>query len=51
VKLKRKTNLTKGPKKIRIIKRMWIKIEIQNKFYFLLEGEIEKKSKVNKRTK
>jgi hypothetical protein len=51
VKLKRKTNLTKGPKNIRTIKRMWIKIKIQNKFYFLLEDEIEKKSKLNKRTK
>ena len=51
MKLKRKTNLTKGPKNIRTIKRMWIKIKIQNKFYFLLEDEIEKKSKLNKRTK
>jgi hypothetical protein len=51
VKLKIITNLTKGPEKIRTIKRMRIKIEIQNKFYFLLESEIEKKSQLNKKKK
>jgi hypothetical protein len=30
---------------------MGIKIKIQNKFYFWLNGEIEKKNKLNQKTK
>jgi hypothetical protein len=43
-------NYTKRIKKT-AIKRMRIKIKIQNKFYFLLNDEIEKKNKFSKKSK
>jgi hypothetical protein len=42
MKLKNKFNYIEGLKKT--IKRIMIKIEIQNNFYFLLKGEVEKKN-------
>ena len=42
-------NYIKGFKKIKI-KRMMIKIEIQNKFYIWMKGEIKKKNQFSKRT-
>ena len=47
---KKNINYTKGSKKI-TFKIMGIKIKIQNKFYFWLNGEIEKKNKLNQKTK
>ena len=41
IKLKNKLNYAKGLKKI-AIKRIRIKIKIQNKFYIWLKGEIKK---------
>jgi hypothetical protein len=44
--LKNEFELYKRIKKT--IKRMWIKIRIQNKFYIWLNGEIEKKNQFRK---
>jgi hypothetical protein len=46
--LKNEFELYKRIKKT--IKRMWIKIRIQNKFYIWLNGEIEKKNQFRKRS-
>jgi hypothetical protein len=48
MKLKNEFELYKIIKKI--IKRMRIKIRIQNKFYIWLKGEIEKKNQFSKRS-
>ena len=48
MKLKNEFELYKIIKKI--IKRMRIKIRIQNKFYIWLKGEIEKKNQSSKRS-
>jgi len=48
--IEKKIQLYKRIKKIPI-KRTMIKIKIQNKFYFLLEGEIEKNSQFSKTKK
>jgi hypothetical protein len=47
---KRISIIQKDLKQQLAIKRMRIKNKIQNKFYFLLKGEIEKKNQFNKRT-
>jgi hypothetical protein len=47
---KRISIIQKDSKQQPAIKRMGIKNKIQNKFCFLLKGEIEKKNQFNKRT-
>jgi len=51
IKLKKKSNIQKDLKQKITNKRIKIKIEIQNKFYIWLKGEIEKKNKFSKRIK
>jgi hypothetical protein len=48
---KKNINYIKGSKKKITFKIIGIKIKIQNKFYFWLNGEIEKKNKLNQKTK
>ena len=47
---KKKSIIQKNSKQSITNKRMRIKIEIQNKFYIWLKGEIEKKNELRKRT-
>jgi hypothetical protein len=49
MKLKKKIQIYKRAQKI-AIKRIRIKIQISNKFYIWLKGEIEKKNQFSKRT-
>jgi DNA segregation ATPase FtsK/SpoIIIE-like protein len=50
-KIEKNSNIQKDLKQKITNKRIRIKIEIQNKFYIWLKGEIEKKNKFSKRIK